>query len=96
VRRYKGASQSSFRDLYHECLQAKHLMVSSNMRLVIAVAKRYGRMGVPLSDLVQEGSIGLMRAAEKYDPKRGFKFSTYASWWIQQAIYKVPLDRLCV
>jgi RNA polymerase primary sigma factor len=66
-------------------------MVSSNMRLVVAVAKRYGRMGVPISDLVQEGSMGLMRAAEKYDPERGFKFSTYASWWIQQAIHKVLL-----
>ena len=77
-----------FRELVHECTQAKHLMVRSNMRLVIAVAKKYGSLGVPLTDLIQEGSIGLVRAAEKYDPGRGFKFSTYAAWWVQQAVYK--------
>ena len=76
-------------------MQAKHKMVASNMRLVVAVAKRFGRMGVPLTDLVQEGSLGLIRAAEKYDPERGFKFSTYASWWIQQSIYKVGCHAHC-
>ncbi|CAM9667898.1 unnamed protein product [Chrysoparadoxa australica] len=85
---YEGVRRSSFRDLYNECLDAKQLMVRSNMRLVIAVAKRYSRMGVPLADLIQEGCLGLIRAAEKYDPHRGFKFSTYAAWWIQQAIFK--------
>ncbi|KAG5188824.1 hypothetical protein JKP88DRAFT_177604 [Tribonema minus] len=85
---YPADQRRLFRDAYRERLRAKHAMVSSNMRLVIAVAKRYGRMGVPLSDLVQEGSLGLIRAAEKYDPDKGFRFSTYAAWWIQQAIYK--------
>ncbi|KAG5183542.1 hypothetical protein JKP88DRAFT_316635 [Tribonema minus] len=85
---YTREHRELFRAAYTDCLHAKHAMVSSNMRLVIAVAKRYGRMGVPLSDLVQEGSLGLIRAAEKYDPAKGFKFSTYAAWWIQQAIFK--------
>jgi len=58
------------------------------MRLVVAVAKRYAGLGMGLSDLVQEGSLGLMRAATKYDPARGCKFSTYACWWIQQAVLR--------
>ena len=67
---------------------AKKTMVKSNMRLVISIARRYQKVGVNLQDLVQEGSLGLMRATEKYDPGRGFKFSTYASWWIQQAVFR--------
>ena len=67
---------------------AKKTMVKSNMRLVISIARRYQKVGVNLQDLVQEGSLGLMRATEKYDPSRGFKFSTYASWWIQQAVFR--------
>jgi RNA polymerase primary sigma factor len=73
---------------YRDCLEAKHVMVASNMRLVMAMAKKYRHVSVPYADLVQEGSLGLIRAAEKYDPARGFKFSTYASWWVQQAIFK--------
>ena len=68
--------------------EAKQRMVSSNMRLVVSIAKKYSNVGVTVQDLVQEGSLGLSRAAEKFEPKRGFKFSTYASWWIQQAVFR--------
>jgi len=68
--------------------EAKQRMVQCNMRLVVSIAKRYKHVGVNIADLVQEGSIGLTRAAEKFDPGKGFKFSTYASWWIQQAVFR--------
>lgn len=68
--------------------EAKQRMVQCNMRLVVSISKRYKNVGVNIADLVQEGSIGLTRAAEKFDPQRGFKFSTYASWWIQQAVFR--------
>jgi RNA polymerase sigma factor (sigma-70 family) len=68
--------------------EAKQRMVQSNMRLVVSIARKYSNVGVSLQDLVQEGSLGLSRAAEKFEPKKGFKFSTYASWWIQQAVFR--------
>jgi len=77
-----------FCDMILEGRRAKQLMVQSNMRLVISISKKYSKVGVSLQDLVQEGSIGLSRAAEKFDPARGFKFSTYASWWIQQSVFR--------
>src|SRR5438309_5911502 len=64
---------------------AKERMINSNLRLVISIARRYQGHGVPLGDLIQEGVIGLNRAVEKFDWRRGFKFSTYATWWIRQA-----------
>jgi RNA polymerase primary sigma factor len=67
---------------------ARHRMIRSNLRLVISLAKRYSHMGLAFSDLVEEGNIGLMRAVEKFDPKRGYRFSTYASWWIKQGMMR--------
>lgn len=67
---------------------ARHQMIRSNLRLVIALAKRYAHMGLAFSDLVEEGNIGLMRAVEKFDPKRGYRFSTYAAWWIKQGMMR--------
>lgn len=68
--------------------EARHRMIRSNLRLVISIAKRYSNMGLSFSDLVEEGNIGLMRAVEKFNPDRGYRFSTYASWWIKQAIMR--------
>lgn len=67
---------------------ARQKMIRCNLRLVIALAKRYSNMGLPFSDLVEEGNIGLMRAVEKFNPDRGYRFSTYASWWIKQGIMR--------
>lgn len=69
--------------------EAKQAMVRANMRMVISIARKYDHLGVPLTDLIQEGSLGLVRAVEKFDPERGFKLSTYSAWWIQQAVFKV-------
>ncbi|HEU4599138.1 MAG TPA: sigma-70 family RNA polymerase sigma factor, partial [Solirubrobacterales bacterium] len=63
-------------------------LVSSNLRLVVSIASRYKNRGLPMADLIQEGSIGLLRAAQKFDWRRGHKFSTYATWWIDQAIVR--------
>lgn len=79
---------TDFVEMLMAAREAKQRMVQSNMRLVVSIARKYSKVGVSLQDLVQEGSLGLSRAAEKFEPKKGFKFSTYASWWIQQAVFR--------
>ena len=72
---------------------ARSNLIEKNLRLVIPVAKKYRGMGLPFGDLIQEGNIGLMRAADKFDPEKGFRFSTYATWWIRQAVQRAVADK---
>jgi RNA polymerase sigma factor (sigma-70 family) len=82
----RGVSREELERLMVEGERAKDLFIRANLRLVVSIARRYVRSGMPMLDLIQEGNTGLVRAVEKFDYERGYKFSTYATWWIRQAI----------
>ncbi len=94
--RWKGLSledQRRLRRSFADGERARQELTSANLRLVVSIAKRYVGRGVPILDLIQEGNLGLMRAVQKFDHTKGFKFSTYATWWIRQAITRAIADQ---
>ncbi|GLY96740.1 sigma-70 family RNA polymerase sigma factor [Actinoplanes sp. NBRC 103695] len=82
----RGVSREELEQVVTDGRRAKDLFIRANLRLVVSIARRYVRSGMPMLDLIQEGNTGLVRAVEKFDYERGYKFSTYATWWIRQAI----------
>ncbi len=88
-------SKKELRRVIYDGKQAKDHMIEANLRLVVSIAYHYQGRGMPYLDLIQEGNLGLIRAVEKFDYTRGFKFSTYATWWIRQAISPAPSASRC-
>src|SRR5207237_6320529 len=88
-----SVDEEGLEETWGDGLVAKRQLIEANLRLVVSIAKRYVGRGMLLLDLIQEGNLGLMRAVEKFDHSKGFKFSTYATWWIRQAITRAIADQ---
>ena len=91
--RHGAASKRRLEERVSEGNEAKRRFIQANLRLVVSIAKRYQTAGLPLLDLIQEGNLGLIRAVERFEPDRGCKFSTYATWWVRQSIHRAIADK---